>query len=576
MNLIGKKVDGKYEILTSIGKGGMSEVFLARDNRLNQQWAVKVVQKNARNENNESVVQSALIEANLIKQFDHPSIVRIVDIIEDEDVFYIIEDFIEGKPFNKIIDEYGAQPQENVVKWGMQICEALEYLHTRKPPIIYRDMKPANVMLKPDGNVKIIDFGIAREYKDSSLSDTVNLGTKGYAAPEQFGGKGQTDARTDVYCLGATLYELVTGKNPMDEADGIVPIRRINPQLDPGLEAVIEKCTQLDPKDRYQTCAELLYALQHYRENGEAYRAKQKKKLAAFIAVSAACLVFLITGITGFVMRNYLNDREYNNCINPTETTDPQAIAESYEKAISIDPRRSDAYFKLIDYFESDAIFTEIDEENPDGFYERPFLEKVINRDRLTELSTSNVPFYEELLYRIGMLYWCFYVDDDGDNMSARMSAAKPYLDEIVDKIGNKNSDYYSQSQSYQLIAQFYSDYYNVVDSSATTYKNTTLDYQGLWNSLNELEKRIPNTQDTDITDNIAMEKVVIARMVYDAINNPSIAEGFISVDKTEEDLMNLLNQTAEDLETLEFDQNSSAGKIKADIIQKINKKTEG
>ena len=84
MNLIGKKVDGKYEILTSIGKGGMSEVFLARDNRLNQQWAVKVVQKNARNENNESVVQSALIEANLIKQFDHPSIVRIVDIIEDE------------------------------------------------------------------------------------------------------------------------------------------------------------------------------------------------------------------------------------------------------------------------------------------------------------------------------------------------------------------------------------------------------------------------------------------------------------------------------------------------------------
>ena len=80
----------------------------------------------------------------------------------------------------------------------------------------------------------------------------------------------------------------------------------------------------------------------------------------------------------------------------------------------------------------------------------------------------------------------------------------------------------------------------------------------------------------TDITDNIAMEKVVIARMVYDAINNPSIAEGFISVDKTEEDLMNLLNQTAEDLETLEFDQNSSAGKIKADIIQKINKKTEG
>ena len=126
----------------------------------------------------------------------------------------------------------------------MQICEALEYLHTRKPAIIYRDMKPSNVMLKPDGNIKIIDFGIAREYKEQSLADTVSLGTKGYAAPEQFGGKGQTAARTDVYCLGVTLYHLVTGHSPCDPPYEIYPIRHWNPQLDPGLEAVIEKCTQ--------------------------------------------------------------------------------------------------------------------------------------------------------------------------------------------------------------------------------------------------------------------------------------------------------------------------------------------
>ena len=150
----------------------------------------------------------------MIKRLDHPAIVRIVDIIDDGDVIYIIEDYIEGETLASILESNGAQPQELVIKWAMQLCEALEYLHTRKPPIIYRDMKPANVMVKPDGNIKIIDFGIAREYKESGLADTVCLGTRGYAAPEQFGGKGQTDARTDVYCLGATLYHMVTGQNP--------------------------------------------------------------------------------------------------------------------------------------------------------------------------------------------------------------------------------------------------------------------------------------------------------------------------------------------------------------------------
>ena len=153
---VGQIIDDKYEILTLIGQGGMSKVYLARDRRLNKQWAVKEIQKKARDKNNEVVVQSAIAEANMIKQLDHPSIVRIVDIIDNPDVIYIIEDYIEGETLNTILEENGAQPQELVIEWAMQICEALEYLHTRKPAIIYRDMKPSNVMLKPDGNIKII------------------------------------------------------------------------------------------------------------------------------------------------------------------------------------------------------------------------------------------------------------------------------------------------------------------------------------------------------------------------------------------------------------------------------------
>ena len=114
-----------------------------------------------------------------------------------------------------------------MIKWAKQLCDVLGYLHSQNPPIIYRDMKPANIMLKPDGNVVLIDFGTAREYKENNIEDTTCLGTMGYAAPEQFGGMGQTDARTDIYCLGATMYHLVTGMNPCEPPYEIRPSEKL-------------------------------------------------------------------------------------------------------------------------------------------------------------------------------------------------------------------------------------------------------------------------------------------------------------------------------------------------------------
>lgn len=181
--------------------------------------------------------------------------------IDTEDSFIIIMDYVQGNSLNKALEEYGAQPQEYVIEWAKQLCDVLGYLHSRQPPIIYRDMKPANIMLKPDGNVTLIDFGTAREFKEKNLADTTCLGTVGYAAPEQFGGMGQTDARTDIYCLGATLYHLVTGCNPSEPPYEMKPIREINPSLSGGLERIILKCTQRNPEDRYQSAAELMYAL---------------------------------------------------------------------------------------------------------------------------------------------------------------------------------------------------------------------------------------------------------------------------------------------------------------------------
>ena len=329
---IGQIIENKYEILKRIGKGGMSEVYLAMDRNLNKQWAVKEIKKKARDKNNEVVIQSAIAEANMMKKLDHPCLPRIVDIIDRKNVIYVVMDYIEGEPLSKILEKYGAQPQETVIEWAKELAGVLEYLHMQDPPIIYRDMKPANVMLQPNGHIKLIDFGIAREYKEQNVEDTVSLGTKGYAAPEQFGGKGQTDPRTDIYCLGVTLYHLVTGQNPCEPPYELYPIRHWKPELSAGLESIILKCTQMNPQDRYSSCAELLYALQHYEEEDEAYKKQLKRKLKIFVGTLVASVVCVLAGVTCQAISTKMNNDDYESYLLRAEN--PQLIRNAFRIAL--------------------------------------------------------------------------------------------------------------------------------------------------------------------------------------------------------------------------------------------------
>lgn len=472
MAVAGQIIDGKYEILTEIGKGGMSTVYLARDTHLNKQWAVKEIPKNAKDKNNEVVVQSAIAEANLIKKLDHPSIVRIVDIIEYANVIYMIEDYIEGETLQSIFDHSGAQSQENVISWAKQICEALEYLHTQTPPIVYRDMKPANVMLKPEGMIKIIDFGIAREYKNQNLGDTVNLGTKGYAAPEQFGGNGQTDARTDIYCLGVTMYHLVTGHNPCEPPYEIYPVRYWNPQLDPGFEAIIDKCTQLNPEDRYQSCAELLYALQHYQENGAAYRKKQKNKLDSFILASALCVIFTVGGILGLTMRDYTNNTNYHESILQAEKANDDEKMKYYSQAITIKPSSIEVYQKMIDSFKEDAVFT-VEEE-------KTFKEQITSN--LAQIRGQKD--YGDFAFEVGKLYWYYYDygrTGNSDNQITRMKSGIQWFKDAIE-CGGEGTEYYHTACVYKEIGEFNRDInLNIEEASDNGL------YKPYWNNISRL-----------------------------------------------------------------------------------------
>ena len=266
-------------------------------------------------------------------------------------------------PLSKILEKYGAQPQETVIEWAKELAGVLEYLHMQDPPIIYRDMKPANVMLQPNGHIKLIDFGIAREYKEQNVEDTVSLGTKGYAAPEQFGGKGQTDPRTDIYCLGVTLYHLVTGQNPCEPPYELYPIRHWKPELSAGLESIILKCTQMNPQDRYSSCAELLYALQHYEEEDEAYKKQLKRKLKIFVGTLVASVVCVLAGVTCQAISTKMNNDDYESYLLRAEKSATyQERVQNCLDAIYVKPNEIEAYKKLIEAYKEDAVFT-VDEE---------------------------------------------------------------------------------------------------------------------------------------------------------------------------------------------------------------------
>lgn len=476
MAQIGSVIDNKYEILKQIGKGGMSTVYLAMDKRLNKQWAVKEINKAVNDKNNEVVVQSLLAEANLMKRLDHPSLPRIVDIIDNGRTIYVIMDYIEGESLDKILNTNGPQPQALVVEWAKQLCDVLSYLHNQKPPIIYRDMKPANIMLKPEGKLKLIDFGIAREYKQNNMTDTVSLGTRGYAAPEQFGGMGQTDARTDIYCLGVTLYHLLTGQNPAEPPYELYPIRQWNPSLSSGLEYIVQKCTQLNPDDRYQNCDELMYALEHYDEMDENYRKKEKKKLTGFITVTAFSLVMFIAGIVFMFLSISENNRDYDSKINISTATDYNSKIEIYKEAINLYPYRTEAYIKMLEAYSDNNKFSDKESNEFMKYYNKSFAEKSSKFDITSE-------GYATLNFKLGVLYLYLYeIDNDNISFKVRTMKASTFFENVVN---NSSEDYedYKLAVSYYTICNFYKNY--VSNSMNTTEPNYNV-YTALLNSLSQ------------------------------------------------------------------------------------------
>lgn len=533
---IGSIIDGKYKILNKVGQGGMSVVYLAMNEKANKQWAIKEVRKDGVKDF-ELIKQGLIVETDMLKKLSHPSLPSIVDVIEDDNTFLIVMDYIQGNPLSKTLEEYGAQSQENVVEWAKQLCDVLGYLHSRKPPIIYRDMKPANVMLKPDGSITLIDFGTAREYKSKNIADTTCLGTIGYAAPEQFGGMGQTDARTDIYCLGATLYHLVTGMNPCEPPYEIRPIRQINPALSSGLEKIIMKCTQRDPDARYQSCAELMYDLEHFDEMDNTYRRKMKFRLGIFITSVILTIGFGCVAIWGNASAENVKSKNYSYILSNAKSLD------DYYNAILTDPSKTDAYIELVNYLRTDTLTKEeadglnqlqagLDRKNSNGYSE------TVNV--LEELKEKNYDGYIDVCYEFGN---AFLFSSDTTNDRERYVNASKWFSEAKNKY-EMASIFCDIASCLQLIDQNH-------QSTMVQKGKEFQEYKNLWDKLTKLESKInglgktPEESDTKINVINSITNIIYnnANGFVNAIKNNGLSYNEINT------LLNDMNSSLVDID---------------------------
>jgi outer membrane protein assembly factor BamB/tRNA A-37 threonylcarbamoyl transferase component Bud32 len=255
----------RYEILTVQGVGGMGAVYRARDLRFSaveKIVAVKEMNNSAPDPRLRQIgIQNFEREANILAGLSHPAIPKIFDYFSESNRSYLILEFIDGHTMEDLLEER-RQPfaQEEAIEWALQVCDVLNYLHNQKPPVIFRDMKPGNLMIRHDGRVMVIDFGIAKVFEHGQRGTMI--GTEGYSPPEQY--RGVAEPRGDLYALGATLHHLLTARDPRLEPPFTFherPIRLFNPDASPEVEAAVSRSLAYDVQERFRSAAEMGIAL---------------------------------------------------------------------------------------------------------------------------------------------------------------------------------------------------------------------------------------------------------------------------------------------------------------------------
>jgi serine/threonine protein kinase/membrane protein implicated in regulation of membrane protease activity len=259
-------IGNRYRVIQPLGEGGMKAVYLAQDLRFRARRCALAVMVDSftSDEARRQAVLGFEREADILTQLDHPAIPKVSDRFSERDHHYFVMDYVAGHSLEvKLAAAGGRLPQNEAINIVLQVCEALHYLHSHIPPVIYRDLKPANIIVTPEGKVKLVDFGIARHFTRQGTT----VGTVGYAAPEQY--QGECEPRSDVYALGATLHHLLSGRDPARHPFDFPPLATLIPNCDPRLDELVAEALKRERTERLASADEFARRLQSTQQTPE-------------------------------------------------------------------------------------------------------------------------------------------------------------------------------------------------------------------------------------------------------------------------------------------------------------------
>ncbi|HEY9680837.1 MAG TPA: serine/threonine-protein kinase [Oculatellaceae cyanobacterium] len=290
-------LQNRWEILSHLGQGGMGTVYMARDLRLaNRQCVVKKLRDDFfRQEDKEKALLFFQREAFVLSRLQHPNIVHILDYFEENGDYFLVMEYVEGENLQQLLQaQHEPFPEQQVLAWAQQIAEVLHYLHSHDPPVIYRDLKPSNVMIDNLGRVKLVDFGIARPFQEDS--DNTHVVSAGYSPPEQYWGA--ADPRSDIYALGATMYFLLTTHEPLALQTSLP--KKVNPKVSERVDHLVQRATSQDIWLRFQTAPEMKEAIDACLNPSLA----RQVKLSSWLV---ACVALVIAGLSIFAYIHFLD-----------------------------------------------------------------------------------------------------------------------------------------------------------------------------------------------------------------------------------------------------------------------------
>jgi serine/threonine-protein kinase len=484
---VGDILADRYKVVDLIGTGGTASVYLVNDMRLGVYRALKelIVTKTKRGKMQYRMV---MYETQLLRKLSHPAVPKIMDIweVEENSALYMLMEYVDGGSLydhaKREFSEGRQISEESIKAWGIELCDVLRYLHeNREPKVIYRDLKPQNVMLNGRGDIKLLDFGISREITPNyDMRNTTQLGSIGFAAPECTLEEGfWFDERSDIYALGRVLYYLATGHYPGDLSKPVVPIRRYNETRSVGLEKIINKATASDYRVRYQSVSEMLYDLENIDKLGVEYNRRMNFRFRSLIGLAVSSVVLFASGGIATFAQSKQEANTFSNLITVgVANKDSSKILD----AIKLRPTELKGYYSLIDVYKVDGNFSN---EEANEF------SKVLLANLQDLRATKG---YGDLAFDIGRLYW-FYQGDGGAVQSITW-----FEDAVNFKASNDKV-----AKVYLELGKFKKD----IVSSVAEASDAGM-YKKYWGALTEL-------YDLEVSND--MMKLTLVRTVYDTID---------------------------------------------------------